>query len=196
MAITATTLSGAVAVSDAAISVASATGITAPTPQTGVGITYLKVDNEMMLALSVVGTLVNVARGQLGTQQVAHVASTPVLFGAPADFPNFVAVTPNVQPHLPYSYSPVGAPLTGATIAPLNGYIHHFTGSTALVTITVPSGLVSGGKITLVMDGTGSGLQWTAAGNIAVAGTAGTAASSVDFFYDPASAKWIPSRLA
>lgn len=196
MAITATTLSGAVAVSDYAIGVASATGITAPVPQTGSGLTLIKIDDEMMSVVSLIGTQVQVTRGQYGTQQTAHQSSAPVLIGAPSDFPNFVPVQGVFSHALPYNATPIGAPLTGATIAPLYGYVHHFTGSTALVTITVPAGLVSGGKVTLVMDGSGSGLTWTTAGNISVAGTATTAASAVDFFYDPASAKWIPSRLA
>lgn len=198
MAITATTCSGAIAVGDQQFSVASATGISNPTNPTGSGFTYLKVDNEMMFVVDVTGTLVTVLRGQQGTQQVAHVASTPVLIGSPSDFANFVPVQNVSAPHLPYNFSPIGPPLaiTSNTIAPTNGYIHHVTGTTILKTITKPSGLVSGGKVTLVFDGSGSGLQWDSSDNIAVAGTATTAASYVDFFYDPASAKWIPSRLA
>lgn len=196
MSITATTLSGAVAVGDNFVGVASATGISAPTPQTGANTTYLKVDDEMMYVVSVTGTQIGVLRGQLGTQVSAHESSAPVLSGAPSDFPNFVPNVASFATKLPYNFTPIGAPLTGATIAPLYGFVHHFTGTTALVTITVPSGLVSGGKVTIVFDGSGSGLTWTAADNIAVAGTATTAASSVDFFYNPATAKWIPSRLA
>jgi len=48
MAITVTTLAGAVAINDKVVNVASATGITAPNDQTGVGITYLFIDQELM----------------------------------------------------------------------------------------------------------------------------------------------------
>jgi len=196
MSITATTLAAAVAATDTSVLLASGTGVSNPVFTTGSGYTFLKIDDELMFVSGNAGTNPNVVRGQAGTVQTAHESSAPVLIGGPSDFANFIPVQKVDSPSLPYNFSPIGAPLTGATIAPLYGYIHHFTGSTALVTITVPSGLVSGGAVTLVMDGSGSGLTWTAAGNIAVAGTATTAASAVTFFYDPASAKWIPSRLA
>lgn len=197
MAITATTLSGAVAVSDTSVGVASATGISAPVPQTGSGLTLLKIDDEMMSVVSLIGTQVQVSRGQYGTQQVAHLTSAPVLIGAPSDFPNFVPVQGVVSSALPYNFSPIGAAIASATtIAPQGGFIHHVTGTTALSVITVPAACISGGKITLVFDGSGSGLTWGSGGNIAVAGTSTTAGSAVDFFYDPTSAKWHPSRLA
>lgn len=196
MSITATTLSAAISAGATQLSVAAATGITAPTSTTGSGFTYLQIDNEIFFVTGLNGTLVNVIPAQLGTYSSNHELSAPVLIGAPADFANFVPVIKGFSTHLPYNFTPIGAPLTGATIAPLYGYVHHVTGTTQLATITVPSGLVSGGKVTLVFDGSGSGLTWSAGGNIAVAGTATTAASSVDFLYDPASAKWIPSRLA
>ena len=155
MAINSTTLSGAVAVSDNSVGVASATGISAPTPQTGAGVTLLKIDDEMMYVVSLIGTQVQVLRGQYGTQQTAHELSAPVLIGAPSDFPNFVPTQGVSAQKLPYNYSAVGAPLaiTSNTIAPLYGYIHHVTGTTVLKTITVPAGTVSGGKVTLVFDG-------------------------------------------
>ena len=49
MAITATTLSAAAGKSDLTISVASATGITAPNFTTGAGITVLQIDQEYLL---------------------------------------------------------------------------------------------------------------------------------------------------
>ncbi len=196
MSINATTLSAAISATETVFGVASATGITAPVPNTGVGLTYLKVDDEMMQVYAISGTVVSVIRGVQGTRAEAHAASVPVIAGGPSDFENFVPVQGVVASQLPYNFSPIGPPLTGATIAPSGGYIHHFTGTTALVTITLPADLVAGGHITLIFDGSGSGLTWTAAGNIAVAGTSTTAASAVTFFYDPSSAKWHPSRLA
>ena len=195
MAITATTLSSAVKANDTTVGLASATGVTAPTPTTGVGFTYLFVEQEMMFVTAITGTVASVLRGQLGTQAVAHPTAAPVFIGAPSDFPGFTPAQ-GTSVELPNEYMGVGAPLTGATIAPAVGQsVAHFTGSTALVTITVPTGMQSG-RLTLIFDGTGSGLTWTAADNIAVAGTATTAKSAVTFLYDPSTSKWIPNRLA
>ncbi len=198
MAITATTLSSACAVTDNSVAVTSATGITAPTNPTGTGFTYLMVDNEVMFVLTVASTLIGVLRGQLGTKQVAHANATPVLIGAPSDFPNFAPTRTDIAV-APGLFTQVSAPFTGATITPALGVTFaHFTGTTALVTITPPAGLVQGGSLTLVNDGSASGLTWTAAGNISVAGTFTTAASAVTFTWDAslATPKWIPSRLA
>ena len=89
MSITATTLSAAVTTTDQTITVASATGITAPNFQTGSGITWLRIDQELMLVLGVSGTLITVLRGQNGTPVQAHVINTGVQIGAPADIASF-----------------------------------------------------------------------------------------------------------
>lgn len=196
MSITATTLSADISDSDVVIGVASATGISAPVNTTGVGFTLLKIDDEVMFVTGVNGTQVKVLRGQLGTPAQSHLSSTPVIIGGPSDFSGFAPIAKFTSPSKPDKSIPIGPPLTGATIAPSGGFVHHFTGTTALVTITPPSDLIAGGKITIIFDGSGSGLTWTAAGNIAVAGTATTAKSAVDFFYDPSTSKWYPSRLA
>lgn len=195
MSITATTLSGAATASDVQIGVAAATGITAPVTTTGSGFTYLKVDDEMMFVTGLNGTLISVLRGQLGTQSVAHAVSTPVLIGGPADFPNFVPVQGVESPKLPYNFSPIGPPLAidaSNAVAPTNGYIHHVTGTAIIKTITVPAGLVSGGKVTLIFDGSGAGLTWDATDNIALAGSV-LVLQAVTFFYDPTTSKWYPS---
>ena len=198
MSISATTLSAAIVASDAVLGVASATNITAPNFTTGAGVTLLKLDDELMVAVSKSGTQIGVLRGQFGTQAKSHAASVPVIVGGTSDFPSFVPVQGVTAPSLPYNFSPIGPPLaiSSNTVAPTGGFIHHVTGTTVIKTITVPAGLVSGGKVTLVFDGSGDGLTWDATDNIAVAGTSTTAASAVDFFYDPSSAKWHPSRLA
>ena len=175
----------------------SATGITAPVTTTGAGFTYLKVDNELMAVTSVAGTAISVLRGYAGTVAASHVASAPVLIGAPTDFANFRPATYATTPKLPDDFSPIGGPLTGAVIAPTGGYIHHFTGTVELTTITPPAGLVSGGAIVLIFDGSAAGLTWSAAGganSIAVAGTV-TAAQAVTFFYDPTTTFWYPSTI-
>lgn len=86
MAITNTTLSAAVLTTDTVINVASATGITAPNFQTGSGITWLRIDQELMLVIGVSGTVINVLRGQNGTPAQAHLVNTAVAIGLPGDF--------------------------------------------------------------------------------------------------------------
>ena len=87
MAITATTLSGAITSTQTSFGVASATGITAPNNQTGAGIIILKVDLEYMLVYAIAGTVVSVVRGYNGSAAQAHVTGSQVQIGAtPADF--------------------------------------------------------------------------------------------------------------
>jgi hypothetical protein len=90
MAITATTLAGAVAAgpsgTDTTINVTSATGITAPNFTTGSGITLLLIDQEWMVVTAVVGTFVSVLRGQFGSPAQPHVVNSQVQIGLPSDF--------------------------------------------------------------------------------------------------------------
>lgn len=86
MAITATTFGAAVGVKDTNVTVASATGITAPNFTSGTGITYLQADAELMLVLGVSGTVVSVQRGYNGSLAAAHSNGGNVMIGAPADF--------------------------------------------------------------------------------------------------------------
>lgn len=89
MAITATTLATAVTLTDTVINVASATGITAPNFTSGVGITWLLIDQEFMVVVGVTGTFVSVLRGQNGTAQAAHVVNGQVQIGLPTDYAAF-----------------------------------------------------------------------------------------------------------
>lgn len=89
--------------------------------------------------------------------------------------------------------SGIGPAIASAgTIAPTFS-IFHVTGTTPLVTLTTPTGISSGARMTVIFDGIDT---WTAAGNIAVLGTNTTAASFVDFVWDAATSKWYPSRVA
>jgi hypothetical protein len=97
MAITATTLSAACGASDLSISVASATGITAPNYTSGSGIVILQVDMEYMAVLGVSGTVVSVQRGMYGSPAVSHVANSRVGIGLPSDFPPVVEVVASSQ---------------------------------------------------------------------------------------------------
>lgn len=196
MAITATTITTAVAVGDTTVAVASATGITAPNFTTGAGVTYLFCDTECMLVLAVTGLFISVQRGVMGTVQAAHGTSTPVISGGASDFAGFVAAVKSSIDQEPVAFQGFGAPVAGAATNVATSAFFHLTGTVAMVTLTAPAGVVEGGKVNIVFDGSAAGLTWTAAGNIAVAGTATTAGSMVTFVFDSGSGKWHPSRLA
>src|SRR6185503_19549367 len=87
MSITATTLSAAMTSTQTTVSLTSATGVTAPNFQTGSGITYLLVDQELMLVTGISGTVASVVRGVNGTPAQSHVSGGQVQIGLPADFP-------------------------------------------------------------------------------------------------------------
>lgn len=80
---------------------------------------------------------------------------------------------------------------SAATIAPTHG-IHRVTGTTAIVTITLPSADFAG---SIILQAAAI-WTWTAAGNISVAGTVTAAGGTVIFTYLPALGKWCPSRVA
>lgn len=197
MAFNATTLSAACGAADTSISVASATGITAPNFTSGTGITYLYCETEAMIVMGVSGTVISVQRGIAGTPAAAHGASAPILAGLPTDFGVIVPSVKAQQDASPsgsaYGWS---APVVGANINVATGALFHLSGTTIMKTLTAPAGYIEGNVITIVFDGSAAGLTWDATGNIAVAGTATTAASSVSFIFDQGSAKWHPSRLA
>ncbi len=198
MALTATTLNGAVAAQDTSIVLASVTHVSAPVSTTGAGYTYLLCENEWMFVSGAPNTTtlqVPVLRGQRGSQAVAHATSAPVVAGTPDEWGQ---TAPYVGAFSAVNTSQSGwsAPLVGGATNIAPGGKFHLTGTTAMVNLTAPAGYVEGGVIRIVFDGSAAGLTWTAAGNIAVAGTATTAASYVDFVYDSGSAKWHPSRLA
>jgi len=197
MAFNATTLSAACGAADTNIAVASVTGITGPNNTTGVGITYLFVETEAMLVTGPPnGLVVPVQRGIAGTAASAHGASCPVLAGLPTDFGPIVPAVKAQQDASPsgsgYGWS---APVAGAATNVATGPLFHLTGTTAMVNLTAPAGYIEGNGITIVFDGSGSGLTWTAAGNIAVLGTASSAGSAVTFMFDQGSGKWHPSRV-
>jgi hypothetical protein len=82
-----TTLAAAVTSSANVLTVASATGITAPTGAPGTATSIYVQDasgpGELMTVTAVNGTAVNVTRGSNGTQGQAHVSGAMVLIGRP-----------------------------------------------------------------------------------------------------------------
>lgn len=196
MAFNATTLAAACLAADTTISVASATGITAPSNNTGVGNTYLFLETECMFVTGVTGTLINVTRGQAGTPAAAHGITCPVVAGLPSDFGPIVPSVKASQDATPsgtmYGCS---APVASAATIAASGAIFHVTGGTAINIITPPVGMVEG-SITIIFD---SACTWTTSAvtnGIAVTGTNTTAASSVSFYLDAGTNRWYPSRLA
>ena len=195
MAITATTLSGAVGASDTQIGVASATGITAPVNTTGAGVTILFVESEAMTVTAVSGTYITVQRGAYGTQAVAHNASSPVLIGAPSDFPGGAAGMTGIGVVPPFVPVGVSAPVASAASITATGKVFHVTGTTQSTSLVPYAGFVEG-SITIIPDGIWT---WTTGGTsygFAVAGTVTAAKISVTFTYDAATGLWYPSRVA
>ena len=80
---------------------------------------------------------------------------------------------------------------SAATIAPTH-LIHNVTGVAAIVNITPPWPGFAG----VVWFIATSIWTWTAAGNIAVAGTVTAAGRAVGFTYVPAIGKWYPTIVA
>lgn len=206
MSLATTTLSGNITNTQTSFGVASASNITAPNFQTGAGITYLLVEQELMQVQSVAGTVVSVKRGMFGTAAAGHQASAPVLSGLPADFLGFVPAIRGMVTTLPTPFIGVSAPVASAATIQASGPLFHVTGTTTIATILPPSqanlpagvgsgvpNYTDGGEITIIFDGVAT---WNATGNIAVAGSPTTAGSSVTFIFDQNSGKWHPSRLA
>lgn len=137
MALTATTLAGAVVVDQNTITVASATGFTSGN--------LVRVDDEIMQVAKgyVSGTSIPVLRGRDGTAGVAHANAANVVVGTAADFSTLGApqvttgypIAGRARPVVSYSASgAIALPNPGAdAVAILNG-----TGALAM-TLAVPT---------------------------------------------------------
>lgn len=198
MSLAGTTLSAAIVPNQTTFGVASASNINNPVYLPNLAVTRLLVEEEMMEVTGVVGTQVTVRRGIEGTVAVAHAASVPVISGqaslAANDFASFTPPQRVVVDSNPQRFQGVSSPVASATTITASGPLFHVTGTTAIATINPPTGLnFVEGQITIIFDGVAT---WTAAGNIAVAGTPTTAGSSVTFTFDANTGKWYPSRLA
>jgi hypothetical protein len=196
MAITSTTLSGAITAYQTIFVVGSTTNITAPVSTTGVGLTYLYVEAELMqvVAVPISGT-VQVIRGISGTQAVSHLTSTNVVIGGPSDFPNFTPQVGAFQTLAPNRFQGVSAAVASAATIVAPGPLFHVTGGTAVNIITPPANFVEG-QVTIIFD---SACTWTSSNvtnGISASGTSTTAGSAVTFVFDANTARWYPSRLA
>lgn len=82
---------------------------------------------------------------------------------------------------------------SAATIAPTHA-IHPVTGTAAIVNITTPGDPATWqGELILIAIGI---FTWTAAGNIAIAGTMTAAGKNLHLVYNPATQKWYPDKVA
>lgn len=194
MALNVTTLSAACGPNDSTVSVAAATGISAPVLPVG-PFSLLLVDQEAMYVTSVNNLLIGVNRGWAGSKVLPHVVGANVLSVLSTDPVNLAQPVPVINPLVGQT---IGAGVTGATITPSvwgPNTAFYFTGAVALATINLPTGVLAT-QVTVIFNGTVAGLTWVATGNIAVGGTSTTAKSAVSFFWDPTTSKWIPSRLS
>jgi hypothetical protein len=124
-----TTLAAALSNNTSTVSLASATGVTAPGPN-GTNLTVLVVEREVMLVQQISGTVANVARGQYGTERVAHVSGA-VVWVAPdkaiarGAIPSGSCTRTNL-PYVPIVYvapTVINGGVTGATFDCMGGQI-------------------------------------------------------------------------
>ena len=84
------------------------------------------------------------------------------------------------------------ASVAGATVPPQGADYFHVTGTNAITGWTNPTGIQDGARFTVIPDAV---FTWTAAGNIALAGTA-VVSKALDFVWDATTGKWYPSYIA
>ena len=194
MALTTTTLSAAITSTQTVFQVGSTTNITAPVFTTGTGYTWLLIENEVMFVISVpTSGTVQVIRGQLGTQALAHANTCGVNIGLPTDFPAF---QPQVTAFATsrQRFEGTSGPIAAAASFTCPGTVFHVTGATQTTTMTPPTGFVEG-RVTVIAD---TAWSWAAGSNqynFGVAGTATTYPGFVDFVYDASKQLWYPSRV-
>ncbi len=85
-----------------------------------------------------------------------------------------------------------GAAVASASSITTTGTVFHVTGTTAINTITVPTGFPDGGQITLIPDGI---FTLGTSGNVALAVTA-VVSKALTLTYDSNTSKWYPSYTA
>jgi hypothetical protein len=199
VAINTTTLNGAINAYATNFALTSTTNVTAPTYQSFVAgststWTYLYVDQEMMFVTAVpVSGLVQVIRGVMGTQAVAHITLSNVTIGTPADFPVFA---PKVGAFnvLMDRFAGVSAAVASAATIIAPGPVFHVTGTTATNIITPPVNFVEG-EITVIADGVWTFTSSAVTNGIFQSGTVATAGTTVKFVFDANTQRWYPSRI-
>ncbi len=222
-ALTQTTTTAAVSASTNVIPLTSVTGIAAGVVTSGtVGTQLYVVDKgqkigETMNVLSVSGLNVTVSR--IPGAEVSHASGAMVLAGQPNQFYGYdptgatdAANTPwvNIYTGNQWLYSSVTgtwvpgfgntttAPQVTLLVASTAGLIlptgplFHVNGTAAITGITVPVGAANGASFSIIPDAI---FTWTAANNLALAGTA-VVNKLLTFTYDATNSKWVPSYIA
>jgi hypothetical protein len=178
---------------------------------------------EAMLVQGVSSTTISAARGRGGIRS-AFPSGSRVLIGNPNYFASFdpsggctaasTAYTPviNTKTGLEWLCSTITnswVPGWGNTTAPAgvttvvasaagsvvpSGPLFHVTGTSAITGFTVASmiGFANAGCFTIIPDAI---FTWTAAGNIALAGTA-VVNKALTFCWEQTNSKWVPSYIA
>ncbi|HEX6038911.1 hypothetical protein [Longimicrobium sp.] len=153
MALTRTTLSSAVVVADTSIVVASATGFAADR--------IVRIDQEFMVVQKSYssGTTIPVRRGQLGTKNVAHVASAGVVVGTAADdwdAPGVAAVVNNPTAGRPRIIESITADNSTVThSAAGTDHVVILNGTSVInLTVPVPTTDMDGDELNILANGT------------------------------------------
>ena len=221
--LTQTTLAAAINDSQNNIVVASTTGITV-TNNTTATLIYVDRELMTVLAVNSTTGELTVARGSNGTPASGHASGAMVLAGAPDYFidhdPQGASSVALVAPLIntmtgkqwllssvtgtwvpgfqnQQEAAKVTAPVASAAGAVLpSGPLFHITGTAAITGFTIPVGCdataVGGSSFTVIPDAI---FTWTAAGNIALAGTA-VVNKALTFIWDAKNSKWIPSYIS
>lgn len=205
--------------------VASATNIAVTGPTTNGAVLYIidagATVGELDFVTSVTGTTIGVRRGMGGTKAVTHASGARVLVGQPGYFKtrdpqgSCVTASTDVTPIIntntgnqwlcstvtltwvpgwgnmsaPAAVTTLVASAAGVVLP--SGPLFHINGTAAITGFTIPVGFFSG-CFTVIPDAV---FTWTAAGNIALAGTA-VVNKSLSFCWDATNAKFVPSYIA
>lgn len=203
----------------------SATGVAVTSATTNGSVIYIidagQTQGELDNVTSVTGTTIGVRRGMGGTKSTSHANGARVLIGPPGYFktrdPQGSCVTaatdatPIVNVNtgnqwlcstITLTWTPgwqnMSAPAavntlvaSAAGVVLPSGPLFHINGTAAITGFTIPVGFFSG-CFTAIPDAI---FTWTAAGNIAVAGTA-VVNKALTFCWDATNSKWIPSYIA
>lgn len=201
MALNKTTLSAACAVNDTSITLASTTGVSAPSFPVG-PVVYIVVENEIMLVSSfsgVSGSAVGVIRAQNGTKQVAHGNTAPVLVFFSTDYGSLYNAG-LVQAAFNVSFGQIiGAPVASATVLTPSvwgpGTAFHVTGTTQSTSIAIPAGVLQT-QVTVIADSTWTWATGGASGSAFLASSTATQTGiATTFILDAKAGVWVPSHL-
>jgi hypothetical protein len=220
--LTQTTLAAKIDASQNNIAVASTTGITVAQNTTATVI-YVDRELMTVLAVGPGAGELTVARGASGTPAAGHASGAMVLAGNPIYFIDhdpqgstdnaLVSPLVNISNGLQWLLSSITKtwvpgfgnysepPIVTAAVASAAGVIlpsgplFHVTGALAVTGFTTPVGCdataVGGAQFITIPDGT---FTWTAAGNIAVLGTA-VVNRAITWTWDATNSKWVPSYV-